>query len=84
MRLALPLAFVAVLAGCSTFRDLTGQPDYVVTQASPTAITIRFEDGEFAQAQGRANAHCGQYQRAAVMGTMSPSDGDSVATFTCA
>ena len=83
MRIAMPMALILALQGCSAFRDITGQSDYVVTQASAASITIRFEEGELAQAQGRAEAHCKQYQRASVLRGVQPADGDSIATFDC-
>lgn len=74
---------VGTLLGCSTVRDLTGQSDYVVTQASPSSITIEFAEGELSQTQGRAQSHCEKYQRTALMLTVSPANGGSVATFNC-
>ena len=64
-------------------RDVTGQPDYQVIQATPTSITIEFQEGERAQAQGRAADHCRQYHRSALMLTVEPKDGGSAATFSC-
>lgn len=81
--LLLILSF-GLAGGCSTFRDLTGQRDYIVTSATPTSITIRFREGELAQAQGRAEAHCTQYRRTAVMQNVSPDGGESVGVFNCA
>jgi hypothetical protein len=75
---------VALMGGCSTFRDLTGQRDYTVTSATPTSITIRFKEGELSQAQSRAEAHCTQYRRTAVMQNVSPDGGESVGVFNCA
>ena len=83
MRLFLMASAVLALGACSTFRDVTGQSDYVVTQATPTSITIEFEQSELAKAQGRADAHCKQYQRSAVMLSVQPVGNNSTATFNC-
>lgn len=74
---------IALMGGCSTFRDVTGQRDYTVTSANPTSITIRFREGELSQAQSRADAHCTQYRRTAVMQNVSPDGGQSVGVFNC-
>ena len=87
-RLAFRTAIAAALGSgalgaCSTVRDIAGLPDYTVTSASPTSISIRFREGELSKAEGRAADHCAGYSRRSVMQSVAPVGSDSLAVFSC-
>lgn len=80
----LTVGFLA-LAGataCSTFESI-GEDDYVVTSATPDAITLRFREGNLNVATGRADAHCAGTSRKATMVNVMPSGDYSAASFRC-
>jgi hypothetical protein len=78
IKLALAATQLAT-AGCASF----GRQDASVVSASPTSVTMRFAEGQLADATGRAEALCGQHGRAAKMQRVSPTGDDRIANFDC-
>ncbi len=81
------LAGIALVAttcvgACSTVRSMT-EDDYVVTSATPDAITLRFREGNLNKAEARAASHCQTTNRISKLETVSPDGGYSVANFRC-
>lgn len=70
-------------SGCASGISMFGEDDYVVTSATPDAITLRFREGDLNKATARAQAHCRETQRTAEMVNILPSDGHSVGSFRC-
>ena len=69
--------------GCVSGIGMLGEDAYVVTSASPDAITLRFREGDLNKATARAQAHCQTTQRKAEMVNVMPSDGYSLGSFRC-
>lgn len=77
--------FAALLfvSGCANGVGMFGKDDYVVTSATPDAVTLRFREGDLNKATARAQAHCSQTGRTAEMVSVWPADGESMGTFRC-
>lgn len=73
---------VAGATACSTLGSI-GEDDYVVTSATPDAITLRFREGNLNKATERAAAHCAGSSRQAKTMNVMPSGDYSVAAFQC-
>jgi hypothetical protein len=78
--------FAALLfvSACANGVGMFGKDDYVVTSATPDAVTLRFREGDLNKATARAQAHCSQTGRTAEMVNVSPAEGVSMGTFRCA
>jgi hypothetical protein len=60
-----------------------GGDEYVVTSATPDAITLRFREGDLNKATARAKAHCAETNRVSEMVNVMPSDRNSLGSFRC-
>ena len=77
------IAALLCVSGCANGVGMFGKDDYVVTSATPEAVTIRFREGDLNKATARAQAHCNQTGRTAEMVNISPADGESLGSFRC-
>ena len=75
MRVFLPLVMLLGLGACATGPQ-------TVEESAPT-VTYRFEPGEVAQADARAEEYCEQYGMSAEVVDRTQSDGDYQATYRC-
>jgi predicted small secreted protein len=73
---------IASVSACSTMNSV-GEDAYVVTSATPDAITLRFREGDLNKATARAEAHCKETNRLAQMVNVMPADGYSMGSFRC-
>ena len=74
-------AFLSVSA-CAGGTGIGGD-EYVITSATPDAITLRFREGDLNKATARAQAHCAETSRVSEMVNVMPSDGNSLGSFRC-
>jgi hypothetical protein len=71
---------VLCAGGCSTFSD----DDPTVVSASPSAVTLRFKEGNLGEATRRAGELCAVHGLIARMQRVSPAEGDSqIGNFDC-
>lgn len=75
MRVLLPLALLLGLSACAT-------GPRTVEESGPT-VTYRFEQGEVAQADARAEEYCAQYDMAAEVIDRTQNGNDYQATYRC-
>lgn len=72
------------ISACANGQVLgVGEDAYVVTSATPDAITLRFREGNLNKATARAEAHCKETYRTARMENVMPNDGFSLGSFRC-
>ena len=77
------IAALLCVSGCANGVGLFGKDDYVVTSATPDAVTLRFRESDLNKATARAQAHCGETRRTAEMVNVTPADGQSLGSFRC-
>jgi hypothetical protein len=70
-----------MLAACGTFG---GGGDVSIVSASPTAVTVKYDEGALEKAQEQASNHCGSHARRSVLNRVTPGEGDErIGIFDC-
>jgi hypothetical protein len=81
LRLATILSLMAGLGACSVFGG--GDSGPTVVSANPTAVTLRFKQGDMDKATARAQTLCAQHGATARMLQVNPDGDERIGNFEC-